>query len=264
MGYKKIGVLFSGGLDSTYLIWKNLKEKNEIFPFYVEILNNKNKTILEKNRIFLLYEQFSKEFKNKIHEPKNILSITVNHNTNHLMLKQIPIWILSILFSLNENFDEFQIGYVMNDDGISYINDIKKIYNAYKPILDVHTPLIFPLTKMKKDEIVNNLPKKYLNLTVSCEIPKIIGDKNAKILNYKPCGYCEPCKRIINHRYYEKFKNDIHDFYKKIEIENSKNTILSYEKNGDVKFKKNKYYLTYELFNTCDKSSDTNNKTSNN
>lgn len=41
---KKVGVLFSGGIDSTYLIWKNLKEGNYVIPFYVEIINNEKQT----------------------------------------------------------------------------------------------------------------------------------------------------------------------------------------------------------------------------
>lgn len=45
---KKVAVLFSSGLDSTYLIWKNLNEGNEVFPIYITISNNENKTILEK------------------------------------------------------------------------------------------------------------------------------------------------------------------------------------------------------------------------
>ena len=51
---KKVGVLFSSGLDSTYLVWKNLKDGNTVVPIYIEIENNKRKTILEKNRIKLI------------------------------------------------------------------------------------------------------------------------------------------------------------------------------------------------------------------
>ena len=48
---KKVAVLFSGGLDSTYLVWKNLKDGNEVQPIYIEIQNNKVKSTIEKNRI---------------------------------------------------------------------------------------------------------------------------------------------------------------------------------------------------------------------
>jgi len=57
---KKVAVLFSGGLDSTYLVWKNLNEGNIVYPIYIEIENNITKTILEKNRIELLYKEFYK------------------------------------------------------------------------------------------------------------------------------------------------------------------------------------------------------------
>ena len=57
---KRVGVLFSGGLDSTYLVWKNLKEGNTVVPIYLEIANNEDKSKLEKNRIELLRKVFNK------------------------------------------------------------------------------------------------------------------------------------------------------------------------------------------------------------
>lgn len=51
---KKVAILFSGGLDSTYLVWKNLKEGNVVLPIYVEIENNEVKTTMEK-KIVLNY-----------------------------------------------------------------------------------------------------------------------------------------------------------------------------------------------------------------
>jgi 7-cyano-7-deazaguanine synthase in queuosine biosynthesis len=80
---KKVAVLFSGGLDSTYLIWKNLKDGNQVFPIYVEIQNNETKTILEKNRTELLFREFSKEFNSpekyirQIHEIHHAISVGV-------------------------------------------------------------------------------------------------------------------------------------------------------------------------------------------
>ena len=53
---KKVAVFFSGGLDSTYLVWKNLSDGNTVLPVYVEIENNEVKTILEKNRMESVYK----------------------------------------------------------------------------------------------------------------------------------------------------------------------------------------------------------------
>ena len=55
-------VLFSGGLDSTFLVWKLLKAGHKITTFYVSILNNDIKTKIEKAHRTLLLEKFKNEF----------------------------------------------------------------------------------------------------------------------------------------------------------------------------------------------------------
>jgi hypothetical protein len=210
---KKVGVLFSGGLDSTYLVWKNLKDGNQVFPIYVEIENNDVKSILEKNRIELLYDEFSKEFKEKIHFISYATSVGVNANEDSLYFKQIPIWILAMMFYQSIDIDEIQIGYVSNDDAIPYLDDIQNIYKSYEVIHNKLRPLVFPLSKKKKYDMAHELPKEYLDLIISCENPKIIGSKDDKIIQYEPCCKCVPCRTIISSNYYE--TNNFPEIYKK-------------------------------------------------
>ena len=75
---KKVAVLFSGGLDSTYLVWKNLTDGNDVQPIYVEVENNQTKTILEKNRTDLLVQEFCKEFPGKIHDIRYMIKVNVH------------------------------------------------------------------------------------------------------------------------------------------------------------------------------------------
>ena len=207
---KKVAVLFSGGLDSTYLIWKNLTEGNEVYPIYIDIENNGAKTILEKNRIELLRKEFLKEFEDsnsyswnsKLKEINYLLKLNINANERSVYFKQVPIWIFGIVFSQSLGVDEIQIGYVMNDDAISYLDDIKNIYNSYQPICEPLIPLAFPLTKNQKCQMVDELPKQYLDLIISCENPRIIGSENAEIIKYEPCCECVPCSHIIESDYY--------------------------------------------------------------
>jgi 7-cyano-7-deazaguanine synthase in queuosine biosynthesis len=207
---KKVAVLFSGGLDSTYLIWKNLKEGNIVTPIYVEITNNEIKTILEKNRILKLHELFKEEFDvdrcsydSHLKDIQYSLNVGVKANENSLHFKQIPIWILSVVFLQSLDVDEIQIGYVMNDDAISYLDDIQNIYKSYTPILDNVKPLVFPIIKMKKWQMAEELPKKYLDLIFSCENAKIVGSKDVEIIDYEACCECAPCRTILASNYYE-------------------------------------------------------------
>lgn len=209
---KKIGVLFSSGLDSTYLVWDNLKNGNEVVPIYIEITNNDTKTILEKNRIKLMYKKFTDEFENKIKNIEYVVTAGICASEDSLHFKQVPVWILGLMFCQSMGFDEIQIGYVGNDDAISYLDDIQKIYKSYKSIQDNLVPLTFPLRKTKKDYLASQLPKQYLDLIFSCENPRITGSDTADFVEYVPCGRCVPCKTIINTEYYglgfpEKYKD---------------------------------------------------------
>jgi 7-cyano-7-deazaguanine synthase in queuosine biosynthesis len=203
---KNVAVLFSGGLDSTYLVWKNLSEGNHVIPIYIEIENNEMKSILEKNRIELLREEFLKEFSSRMSYIRYVFKASISANESGLYFKQIPIWILGIIYSQSLPVDEIQIGYVMNDDAISYLDDIQNIYKSYQPICDTLTPLVFPLTKKSKWQMADELPKQYLNLIVSCENPRIIGSKDARIVQYEPCCECVPCSHIIESQYYHTYR----------------------------------------------------------
>lgn len=207
---KKVAVLFSGGLDSTYLVWKNLKEGNMVFPIYVEIENNENKTILEKNRIELIWKELKKEFNEStdIWSGGNLRSIHyaikvgVHANEGSLYFKQMPIWLFSVVFLQGMNVDEVQIGYVSNDDAISYLDDIQNIYKSYQAISEPMKPLVFPLTKKKKFDMASELPEQYRKLVVTCENPRIISKPNAEFIEYEPCCECVPCKTIFHNEYY--------------------------------------------------------------
>jgi len=204
---KRVLVLFSGGLDSTYLIWKNLKDGNIVTPVYIEIKNNETKSILEKNRIELLYKEFKKEFKESIlRDIIYAVNVSVSAYEDSLYFKQVPIWLFGMMFLQSTNVDEIQIGYVSNDDAISYLSDIQKIYKSYQVICEPMKPLKFPLTKMKKYQMAKELPEQYLKLIISCENAKIIGSKDAEFIEYEPCCECVPCKGIIASDYYMTYK----------------------------------------------------------
>ena len=240
---KKVGVLFSGGLDSTFLIWKNLKDGNTVVPFYFEIENNQKKPMLEKNRIELLYNEFNKEFDGKIEPIKYVLKILVTDFSNNLFFKQIPIWILGMLFSDQKGLSEIQFGYVMNDDAISYLDDIKKIYKSYSTITDTLVPITFPLRKWKKCAILEDLPENYRNLVVSCENPILIGNEDAEILKYKPCGHCVPCQHILDS---DNYNSSLSDDYKKQKLDQAMQVINSLGK-AETKQENGRFYHMIEM-----------------
>lgn len=247
MAEKKIGILFSSGLDSTYLVWKNLKEGNQVYPFYFKINNNGGKSRLEINRSELLIKEFNSEFNNHVEYLKQTIELTVNNYSHTIHLQQVPIWILGLVYSQCEHLDEFHIGYIMNDDAVSYIDDIVKIYKSYTSIVNDLIPIKFPLLKRKKYEILDELPEKYKNLIVSCENPNVddVEDING-ILNYRPCGSCAACQRILNERPVRYLNGGYKDklfqesLWKVREIGKERDCIKTHQED-------NRYYVTIEI-----------------
>lgn len=194
---KRVLVSFSGGLDSTFLVYDNLKNGNVVTGVYTTIENNVNKTKVELNQIKKLEKLFQEEFPNNFN-----LEIGMKidaQSGNDVTMKQIPIWIISLLYNKASTYDEVQIGAVMNDDMISFIDDITNLWNSFSFVSRKHPPLSFPLMKKSKCEISEILPKKYKELVVFCEDPKIINDIP---LLFENCNNCHSCKRY-------KYENDL-------------------------------------------------------
>ena len=182
MKKKKILVSWTGGLDSTYLVYKLLNEGHLVNTCYTKILYNTNFTKRERKAISKMIVNF-KKYPNYL---GHLESESVGYFQN-VCFGQV----LSILQGLIHNYDkhdEVAIGYVMNDTIISYLPDILKIWNSYKTICYSNFPkLTFPLIKYSKDMIYNNLPKIFLDNISYCQRLDDVEE---------PCGVCRSCKRM--------------------------------------------------------------------
>lgn len=204
---KNIIVLFSGGLDSTFLLWKNVKEQNNVYPVYIEITGNVGKTSREKEAtsriIGKLREDDYSHHLNDIKFPYKFDN-SENFIGDCLYFKQLPIWILGILMSLELHIDEVHIGYVMNDDATAYIKEIKKLFKAYKPFIsNQKVKLKFPLRKHNKEQIWNSLPERYKQETVFCENPLKSEDGS-----YTDCSGCDSCRTYKHKELFWKYNRN--------------------------------------------------------
>jgi hypothetical protein len=228
---KNVLLLFSGGLDSTYLLWKNLENGNTVTPIYVELKNNKNKSTIEKQQIKLIWNELREGYHEKLEKIKFIGNYEIFPSCDPVRMKQIPFWVISMLFAQDYKYhNEIHVGYVQEDGAaLSYINDIKKMYYSFLPITDGLADLKFPLVKKSKNDIIRELPDNLFNLIITCENPIIKPYRIGKAFKYdwdkedyrfwKPCGECEMCKKINFTDYFytgKEYKTQI-DEYKSIE-----------------------------------------------
>lgn len=218
---KNVIILWSGGLDSTYLVYDCLKKGYNVYPVYIKLLNNTSKTEMELDVIKKISEKMKEMFPNNFNELKITMSINIDYHYHNNYFQQLPIWILGILFSIKDDIDEIYLGYVTGDDAISYLNEIKKIYKSYSPIVSNLPKLLFPLSKTLKLEILNKLPSVLTDLTKTCEIPKKIKNEITNEIEYIECGQCDTC---IKKRKYlpNSFKHTDEKINKLIELNSEK------------------------------------------
>lgn len=216
----KYCVLWSGGLDSTFLIWHLLKLGHAVDAYYVKILNNPLKTKCEEKAIDSIVPLFTNQFFNKFtFMQRELFSITLNYSASRpeSSCPQLLTWIYAIPMMINNSASKNNtyydtdpkciaaLGYVKNDCALSYLDDIRNCLNAMTGITFYDMNKIeFPIIKWSKDDIITALLQddfgKHLILkTWTCEMPwkqetdiDLFGVKTEKIVE---CGDCDPCKR---------------------------------------------------------------------
>lgn len=187
-------VFWSGGLDSTYLVYKLLNEGHHVSSAYIEISNNANKVKREKSAIQQILNSYTFQNlkQNHIHWGESLtINLTMHAGNNTIIaLVYIPIFLTAYTFLSSKEIDYCAIGYVLNDCAISYIPDIKNVAEALNGLAiedSKFPPLVFPLIKKSKQEIYNELPWDVKQYTTCCE----------NKLEQDDCGECIPCKRLI-------------------------------------------------------------------
>lgn len=193
MAKKHVLVLFSGGIDSTYLVYKNLLEGNDVLCVHNKILNNTMQTAKEIKSIDNILEWLKNHFLyQKIRVSDFNVEFQINgYFDNISMLSQPFLWLssLPIVLQCLPDIDEVQYGIIARDDALSYINDLKAIFNASmmtNNCIKYKGKLKFPLIKYQKSEIIDKLPTDLLRMTSSCEW----NTEN------KYCNRCHSCRTL--------------------------------------------------------------------
>jgi 7-cyano-7-deazaguanine synthase in queuosine biosynthesis len=197
---KEVGILWSAGLDSTFLVVDNLRKGNVVHPIYISVDNNKEKVEREKSQRDKMYQILKNQYHDLLREPFDVatINITTCWGAERLHLKQVPLWILGMMY-IRDSIQELQVGYVMGDDAVSYMSEIQKIYQSYRPIMGPGMPkLVFPLVKEQKQRIWTQLPENIRQLTVFCE-----GQTE------KDCGFCHSCERYKYLGLFDRYERNV-------------------------------------------------------
>jgi len=208
---KNILQAFSAGYDSTYLLIKNLKNGDNVYPVYVftnfiHPIKQKIENFEAKNII----KRLQKKYKN-LHDLTEVDFLM--YPIDNIFSTQPIAWILALFKETKKNqysvkFNEVHISYIKNDSAIAYLNDINGLWKQLFLFSDIiggnYIPkLCFPLLKRSKTKIIEeirNYDKDLLSLCWTCERPKIIkkikNKNNSLGFHIEACKQCCPCKNL--------------------------------------------------------------------
>ena len=189
---KSCYVLWSAGLDSTYLILRLLESGFTVGSGYVCIQNNSKKSKMELQAIENLQSKIKEIYKNfyyngVIYSGRN--NCVGMKTGRHLRYRQVPYFIHA--FMVAPHTDYRALGYVKGDSAIKNLEKIRAVYNVHNLItFKVLPKLVFPIKNISKTEIYQHLQTKYPNILADC-----VWCEAPKGRNLTACGECTPCKR---------------------------------------------------------------------
>ncbi len=196
---KTVLIPWSGGMDSTYLIQHYGERGYEVYAGYIELENNEIKSTMELQAIKKLDPLLTAKYDFRYLGTMFKADIAAV-DQNRLSLSQPLVWLTALAYNTYW-YDEVALGYVMSDQGVSWLSDFRDIWQSFSklsPSPEKWPKLSFPLIKHHKTDMWHMMDKNIRELCVWCEEP--IDDE---MIGWKPCGKCAPCCRRIR----EKFDN---------------------------------------------------------
>jgi hypothetical protein len=201
--FKKVPlVLFSGGMDSTYMVqW--LLAYGDVDTLFVEADPHPLKRAKEteaRNRLFRLFEK---------HYPHRVLKdhqhSLVGAYSGHQRLDAIQqiSWLTAALAVYDsERHEGVYIGYVLGDQAPAFRAWYETFWSSgwtiTRGVLSPVPPLLFPILnhQLTKYDVIDRIDKRLVTSTWVCEMPREEGDGAHKRI--KACGKCRPC-RLLKH-----------------------------------------------------------------
>ena len=182
-------ILWSGGLDSTYLLWDRLSNGYIVDVLYVALSNNDSNNKREEKARNKLRKILDKaDYSAKIRMEKYHYIPEIKNNT--LQLPQPLLWNEGMVLNYNKDIHTcVEIGYVKGDDFWHFRDKISEYQKLmFKVHHEVDVSIDYPLEWISKATIIDRMSedetgKQLLDNIRYCE------DGESK----DPCGQCPSC-----------------------------------------------------------------------
>lgn len=182
--HKRSLLLFSGGLDSSYVLYNHARLGEGCDLLYIDGGQAAGKIEMERihrDKILdYLYAEYRVTYTDHIVNGPNLAG------GKSIAWSQPFPWLYGALFKVDPDVhSSVEISYVMGDEMSTHIDNLVAAWNALWPVVKIGpvVPLTFPLRYRSKSTILRDIPEKLYRLTWVCEAPK----------EKKPCHNCAAC-----------------------------------------------------------------------
>lgn len=201
---KPVGIFFSGGIDSTVLVYRALQEGRDVYLFYGNGTQSPIKKVAEEYARHRIKETLA-----KMKLPGRIVSDRTIDVVGSIRAP-VGAWAMTFYWfmsatqavDLHLEMEEIQLGVIWGDELWGVMGFLEtawwNLMRATFPVaVESHLPkLRAPLAYSTKQAVRAALPEKLLKLTWYCEMPRWVRNKP------KACGSCLPClKRALDDRF---------------------------------------------------------------
>jgi hypothetical protein len=184
-------VLWSGGLDSTWMLWEAV-QKGDVDYVTVNGGQCRNKRVSEEHARSRALKWMRARTSNTIREIKCHVELRLAEMPALTWSQTVP-WLVGALSVVDhKRHSSLEIGYVMGDEVACILDVLKTTWEGLQ-LVSKHevVPLNFPLTMISKRRILENIPRGLYDCIWYCELPQLHDDP--RVLMRVPCDRCAAC-----------------------------------------------------------------------
>lgn len=192
-------LLFSGGLDSTYMLYYQLQMVGDADIMYAEGGQGKLKGDAERYARHRILKLMEKKTPFRVVQDCSVEQIHPEGSTvkgslaiPSAMTRQVPAWFLAALYAFDSTrHSAVQIGYTRGDSFNDKLHDLKLAWHHLSnAFLRTTVPLEFPLLGTDKQRMLQQLPTQLVDNVWVCELPRLHNGEPVA------CHQCLPCRRM--------------------------------------------------------------------
>lgn len=193
-------VLWSGGLDSTYVVYDYLRSGQTVDLIILDMMIEGGSVLRQEKATNLILYEFRKLIKSG--ELPGRINRLIHHRINTTAdrqertvygIHQVSSAFEAVTYMLKDYNKEVVFGYVKDDLTIPFLNDFKEAWRLMMKIqrlkysseqINFEIPLVFPYQNKSKEDILLELPDNISDNLSWCNVPNVRSE----------CGRCKNCR----------------------------------------------------------------------